>query len=90
MGKKPTGVDNSVLEVAVEKAVKKYVNGKIDRLQKCMDLHNVRHEADMAEIKPFLLAAKDIAAVVRVGKWIGGIGLGFAAAWITFRSAFGW
>ena len=42
----------------IEYTIKKTVNGKIDKIDKKIDEHNFKHEADMQDLKPIIEAYK--------------------------------
>lgn len=80
-------LENKITEALV-KTIKETVNGKIDRLNEKMDIHNERHEEDMKEVKghieevkPILEAYNGTKAVGNLIKWAGGIILTVAATW---------
>jgi len=88
MAKKGITVDIEILDSAVERAIAKYVNGKIDRLQKCMDAHNKQHEADMAEIKPYLTGARNFTGFFKTVKWVGYAAGSLGGSWLLLKQVF--
>lgn len=83
-------------ERSTREAIEKTVNGKLDRLDKKIDQHNSKHEADMvevrehiAEVKPILTEYKEREAArafaLRTGnaiKWIAGVGTALGVLWL--------
>jgi ribosomal protein S17 len=44
------------LQDDIRRTIQEKVNGKIERMEQKMDIHNQRHEADMKDIKPIIEA----------------------------------
>ena len=68
------------------------LTGKIDTLMELVEKHNVRHEADMEDIRPIIKEYKE--RVIRdaflkdVGektKWIAGVGIALATIWLFIK-----
>lgn len=70
-------MDEQMLEVMrteIAFAIKMTVNGKIDNIQRCIDAHNLSHEADMKRMMPIIEAfeqgQEDLAAAKRGGRFV--------------------
>lgn len=68
-----------ILEDTVAVAIEKNVNGKINRLTQMMTDHNDAHEKAMAKIEPLMQSYIGVKFFGRVGAWLAGIVLGYAA-----------
>jgi len=77
------------IEDAVAKSIQTNVNGKIDKMNTKLDehiekvaIHNEIHEADMAQIRPFLEGAAGLKVLRDFFVWVGGA----AIAWIAIKN----
>jgi len=78
-------------EKSTAEAIERTVNGKIRTLTTLVEKHNEKHEADMADIKPIVVAFQERRAAGNIIKrwltntgWLGGIILTIAAVWALF------
>lgn len=69
---------------SVKQTIKVEVNGKIDALSKKIDEHNTKHEADMAEIKPYIQAVTGLGIVFKLFISLGSIAVG----WLAIKQIF--
>lgn len=72
------------VEEAVPPAIKVTVNGKIDRIDKKLDEHNLKHQSDMDELKPYLQFASGLGIIFKLIVAIGSI----AMAWLAIKGVF--
>lgn len=77
----------------IEKTVKVVVNGKIDVISEKIDIHNEKHEADMAEVrkhiqetKPILEAYRGFNTAGELIKWVAGVGTAVGVLWLMIRT----
>lgn len=85
-------------EKSTAEAIERTVNGKIRTLTSLVEAHNVKHEADMVEVKgymqktdahitqtkPIIEAFNGVSTIGNLTKWLGGIVLTVAAIWALF------
>lgn len=69
------------VNIAIPIAIKETVNGKIDRMDKKLDTHNLTHENDMKALLPYMQFASGLGIIGRVIVWIGSI----AIAWLAIK-----
>lgn len=79
----------------IESTIEKKVNGKIDRLDKKIDDHNVRHEEHFVQVKQYMEKTdkhiEEVAPIIQayqggkvIGnalKWFSGVAIATAALW---------
>lgn len=87
--------DLVVMKDEIGKAIQISVNGKIDKMQKGLDIHNEKHENDMARMLPVIEAfetsqrfAQDAKSSGRVILYIAGFITAVGAAWLMLRAVF--
>ena len=85
MAQKTLKVNQEELERIIESAIKKYVNGKIDRIA----LHLTEQDAQLDEIKPLLEGIKTTKVtsriLVRIVVWTFGFMISIASAYLLFN-----
>lgn len=91
------------LTEGVIETIEKVVNGKIDRLEKKLDDHNIRHEAHfqevrgfmeetnahMAETKPIIQAYHGFNTAGELVKWVAGVGTAVGVLFLLLRQWLG-
>ena len=80
------------LKEDLKSVIQDKVNGKIDRIERKLDEHNVRHEAIVADILPIIKEYKDRqirdAFLKEAGeriKWIAGVGTAIGIVWLFIK-----
>lgn len=63
----------------VPEAIKKTVNGKIDAIRTDLNVHNTKHENDMAELKPYMQFASGLGIMYKFVIAIGSLAIAWAA-----------
>lgn len=70
----------------IRETIKTVVNGKIDKMDKKLDAqaemnrqHNIKHEADMEEIKPMIQLLSGGKVLGNGIKWVAGVGIAYLA-----------
>lgn len=79
------GAVAKAVPAAVEPAIKKYVNGKIDALTSKVDTHNIKHEEDMKDIKPFIQAKAGFSVLFKLFLMLGALAGAYLALQNVFR-----
>ena len=84
-----------VIQMEIAKGIQVNVNGKIDKMQKGLDIHNAKHEQDMIRILPVLTAFEnaqgDLNTAKRGGKivlWLAGSVSAIGGAYLVLRAIF--
>ena len=72
---------NKAVPDAVEPAIKKYVNGKIDNLTERLNTHIETHGQDMEELKPIIQGITGAKILGSLLTWMAGI----AGAWLVLK-----
>ena len=83
------------LKEEVIKTIQTTVNGKVDRMQDCMNAHNVKHEEDMKRVLPVIEAfeegQRDLNTAKKGGKavlWLSGTVTAIGGAYLVLRAIF--
>jgi len=86
------GMDPALL-IAVREEIKVTVNGKIDKLDKKIDEHNAKHEADMKRVMPiieaFELSERRLADAKEGGRaviYVAGFITAIGGAWLVLKN----
>lgn len=87
--------DLDILKEHIVTVIKSTVNGKIDAIEKKIDQHNFKHEADLVEIKehiaetkPVIEAYKGLNTAGNLVKWIAGVGTAIGVLWVMAMQIF--
>lgn len=75
---------------AIIAVIKQTVNGKIDRIESKIDLHNARHEEDMQEVKAHIEEVKPILDAYNGSKVLGNLIKWLASVGVAAALLYGW
>lgn len=85
-----------VIRAEIATAIGINVNGKIDKMQRCLDTHNLKHEQDMERMMPIIEAfeegQRDLHSAQKAGKgilWISGFITAIGGTYLVIRNIFG-
>lgn len=85
----------SVIREEIAKSIQTHVNGKIDKMQSGLDVHNAKHEKDMERMLPIIEAfeegQQDLNTAKKGGKvvlWLAGSITAIGGAFLVLRAIF--
>ena len=85
----------SVIREEIAKGIQTHVNGKIDKMQSGLDVHNAKHEKDMERMLPIIEAfeegQQDLNTAKKGGKvvlWLAGSITAIGGAFLVLRAIF--
>lgn len=75
---------------AIIAVIKQTVNGKIDRIEEKIDLHNSEHKEDMEEVKAHIKEVKPILDAYNGGKVLGNLVKWLASVGVAAAILYSW